>query len=651
MAATRKQKEEKLEAARRFVEENEQYHTELMRKVDRRSRAYHAILDTQREAQARMKDSWQSQLYPPYVMHIVDSTLASMVESRLRFKIRPRPSMSLRDPTVSERLTRGAEAHQALSDWQMRQSKGTRIQRPFLLQNAIAGFTVAKTYWVEQLERRRQMVAVEKPLLDEDDEPVIDLVSGQPLTYTDLEEQTRTEVVYDGPWTEVIDVHDFRWVKSARDMTSSRYVGHRYRITYEELERGFRDGGPYGPNNGGWSWSKVKSELGETRETKDTYGTRWGHSGEARHDEGLLEVWEVWDQFLKCVVTYVQGTVLLAYKEEFPFHHEKPPFVVCTTQPDLFEFVGISQVEKVGALQEMLWRIMNQGIDNLQLINNAIIFFRPDFEDADSIDFSPGAMVPVEDPEQVEMWTPNPMPAEISIGREALIKGDMQNLASTFPFSSGTESQTVDQKTATGASIVSALAQRSIDMAKQPAYDAWEDIGQQRLILTQQFTREPTFAVVLGMDDRDEIVEIMPEVLTGDYEYQIEAIPDALMQQQEQAKMQAALQVITQAMPVIAQLSSMGMASMINLDALMKDYLKALGVDDPLRYFLSRTPPQGAVQGGGGGGGGLPAPGGEQPLGITAGPGGQEPGSQMMDSPATNMQRALAMGGGGGENV
>ena len=649
--ATKREIDEKLQAARQFLEGTESYHAEIMRKVDRRSNAYHAILDIQREAAARLKDSWQSQLYPPYVMHIVDSTLASMVESNLRFKIRPRvtPAMG-RDPELARKAREGAEAHQALSDWQMRQSKFTRIQRPFLLQNAIAGITVAKTRWSEQLERRRQMEAVEKPLLDEFDDPIIDYATGQPMTYVDLQETVRTEVVYDGPITEVIDVHDFRWMKSARDMTSSRYIGHRFRISFDELEEGFKDGGPYGPQRGGWSWQKVKKELGETREMKDSYGTRWGHKGESRHDEGLLELWEVYDQFKKCVVTMIGANngILLAYSDEMPFHHEQPPFVVCTTQPDLFEFVGISQVEKVQALQEMLWRMMNQRVDNVQLLNNAIVMYRPDLHDADALPFEPGAMWPMEDPEQVKMWSPDPIPAEISLGSEALLKGDMQNLASTFPFSSGAESQTVDQKTATGASIVSALAQRSIDMAKQPVYDSLQDIGQQRLILTQQFTREPTFAVVLGLDDQDEIMEILPDVLTGDYEFVQEPIPDALMVQQEQAKMQAAVQVITQAMPVISQLAAMGMASMINFDALMQDYLKALGIEDPVRYFLSRSP-QGAVGGAGaGGGGGAPE---QQALGITAGPGGQEPGSQMMDSPATNMQRALAMGGGGGENV
>ncbi len=630
---------EAFERARKFLQECEPHHDTLMRMVDKRADAYHGVVAAQADA-----GQWESQLYGKYAMHIVDTTLASMVEDRLRYRIRPRMTMAdTFDPEAAERLRQGAEAHQILMDWQNRQSKFTRIQRPFLLQNAIAGVTVAKTPWVERVERRRRMVVEDAPLTSERGDQIIHPELG-PMTYPNLVERVEHLTVYDGPMTEVIDVHDFFWPENARSIEQARYVAHRIWMSREDLEREFGADGMYGPENGGWTWRQVQNDIGTARTYRDKYGPRWGEKTEQTHDKDMLEVVEVWDMFEKDVTTFVNRNSLVAYKEEFPYFHERTPFTVCSTQARMFEIVGISQIEKVAALQEMLWEIQNQSLDNLKLINNAITIYRPDVEDPDALDFAPRAMWGLEDPSQVQMWTPNPMPAEISLNREGLIKGDMQNLAATFPFSSGAESQTVDQKTATGASIVSGLAQRSIDLQKQPVFQAFEDIGNDKLVLNNQFITEPTAATVLGADGQEFTHIIWPELLAGDYHYEQEPVPDALMQQQDQAKWQAALQIALQAIPVILPLSQMGAAKMINIDAFVEENLKAIGIEDTDRFFISQ-PPAGQVPAQGSGAAPTEGPN----LGVTAGEGGATaPGEQMDQSPDIALQRALALGNGGG---
>jgi hypothetical protein len=126
--------------------------------------------------------------------------------------------------------------------------------------------------------------------------------------------------------------------------------------------------------------------------------------------------------------------------------------------------------------------------------------------------------------------------------REALLKGDMQNLAGGFPFSSsGTDSQNVDQKTATGASLITNIAQRSIDLAKQQVDKAWSEVGQQRMILNQQFIREPTVAPVLGVDDEERSTS-SARAPPGRLRLRARARADALMKQEEQASAQALIQ-------------------------------------------------------------------------------------------------------------
>ena len=399
--------QDKLDKAIEYIDACQQHHRKIMDKVDKRADAYHAIVQAQAE-------SWYSKLYPPYVMHIVETTLASMVEDRLTGRVKPRLTLEGQlDPAAKARSVAGAKAHEILLTWQGKHAKFTDVQRPFLLQNAIAGITVAKTYWVEETERRRRMVATDEPLLDEFEQPIVDPNTGQPQTTPQLKEEEGYVTTYDGPWTDVIDVHDFFWEESALELKRSRYVIHRIRLSRDELERGFQEGGPYGPDAGGWEWKQVEKKIGETKESKDEYTDRWGNK-DVDHNKNLLQVWEVWDQFTKEVTTIVERDAIIAYKDQFPFFHERAPFTVCTTQTDLFKFVGISQVEKVAALQQMLWSLSNQRMDNLRLINNAIVMFNPALEDVDALEFAPGAMWPVESPDLVNMWAPNVIPAEVS---------------------------------------------------------------------------------------------------------------------------------------------------------------------------------------------------------------------------------------------
>ena len=648
--APKLQNQEAFDRAIRYVGECKQHHDELIGKVEERYNAYKGIVEVVSDAA-----QWTSKLYPPYIQHIVETSLASMVDDQLRFRIRPRATLETYfDPSSAQRAVLGAEAHQILFDWQVKRSKMQKQLRPFMLQNAIAGITVAKSFWMEKEERRRHMVPVEEPLVDEMDQPIFG-PDGSPLTHVRMQMQVKPTVVYDGPVTEVRDIHDFMWHQSATSIDNSRYVIDRVWVAPEDFWKGFEGDTPiYGPDRGGWTEKQCREIMGTAKSYEDDYGNRWNQQTK-RGDRDLIEVLEVWDNIHQTVTTIVNRCVLASHKEKFPFFFESPPFVACTTQSDLFKVVGISQVEKVMDLQTMVWDVANQRLDNLRLINNAIFFFRPDLEDPDAYVFEPGAQWPVEDPTQVGQWEPNAIPAEVSLGAEALIKGDMQNLAGGFPFSSGTDSQFVDQKTATGASIVTQLAQKSIDVAKQASYAAWEEIGQQRMILNQQFIRTPTVAPVLGVDDEEELKIIMPELLAGDFNFEIEPIADALAKQQEQASSQALYQIALSAAPVLAALSQAGQAKMINFDALWEDTLKAFDKEDTERYFKSAPAP--AMPGPGGAQGAAPGggtPGEQPPVGVTAQQSidpAVSPSSGLSLSPVQHLQRAQALGGGGARNA
>src|SRR3990167_5035451 len=632
--------EEALAKAQKFFEDAHQAHDEFVTEVEKRYKTYRGVLEIASDAA-----QWTSKSHPPYIMHIVETTLASLIEDRLKFRVRPKASLAnMVDPGANERARNGARAHQILFDWQIKLDGFSKKQRPFILQNAIAGLTVAKNSWVSRKERRRQLVPMEEPLLDAQDQPNLNPLTRQPVTVPSFRVKVGVMTVYDGPTTEVRDVRDWIWTPNATSLSTCPYVIDRVWKTPEEIEEGFRDGGPYGPDRGGWTLKQCQEAMSVSKDSSsEELVTREAMLFNVERTKGLVEVWEVWDDAEKTVTCVANRVALLSHKNKFPFYHDRYPFVVCSTQPDLFRIPGISQVEKIAHLQTLLWDITNQSLDNLRLVNNAIFFFRPDLEDIDSYEFYPGARWLVEDPSQVNNWAPNPLPAEISIGREALIKGDMQTLAGGFPFSSGTDSQFVDQKTATGASIVSSLAMRSLNLAKKQLYTAWEEIGEQRMILNQQFIREPLVAPVLGLDSEEQLEVIWPELLQGDFQFQLEPIPDALMKQEEQAAAQALIAAVLPIVPMTAA----GVGTPLNIDAFIEDLLRAHGKDDFERYFSKKAPPM-APPGGGGGGPMGGAPGTQQapPLGVT-GQGSIDPAvspsSSMSLSPMRNLQRAQAL--------
>jgi hypothetical protein len=181
-------------------------------------------------------------------------------------------------------------------------------------------------------------------------------------------------------------------------------------------------------------------------------------------------------------------------------------------------------------------------------------------------------------------------------------------------------------------------------MAKQPAFEALSDIGQQRMILNQQFIREEMAIPVLGLDGAETYEELLPELLAGEYHYELEPVPDALSKQTEQAKATAMMQVMAQMAPIVLPLAQTGAAKMINFDKVIEYYLKANDVENTDQFFISKAPAASLQQGD------PQAAPGEEPMGVT-GEGSIDPSvspsAMISQSPETAMQRLQALAGGG----
>jgi len=316
--------------------------------------------------------------------------------------------------------------------------------------------------------------------------------------------------------------------------------------------------------------------------------------------------------------------------------------------PDLFRIPGISEVEVISDLQDMLWTLMNQRLDNLQLLNNAIAIIRSDVDDPDAFEFAPGERWLVDDVNQVKFLETPPITAQLAVQAEAGIKGDLQNISGGMPLLSGTDTQ-IDNNTATAASIFTSLAQRRLAAKKQNYTWAYNRVGEQWMQLDQQFIREPRAVAIVGPDGGTLIRRVDPAEIQGRYHIVGEMMDESLNRQERRAEAQAKLQVALQAALPFAQSSTP-----LNLQAFMDDYLAAYDIQDTSKYYASHNPlPQlqqgpGSQQAPGPPGTAGPPPVAGGPAGVTA-PQAVDvnaPSNAFSQSPVAALQRMAAMAGG-----
>lgn len=542
------------------------HHDRFVEKLRKRYAAYRGELEIKSEAA-----QWTSKLHPPFVNHIVESTLAGVVDGRLTFRVRPRPRFY--EPDEYERVKKGAKAHEILHDAQLKADRFHEKLRPFALQDAVAGLTVAKTHWRRELRRTPQLTVVPDPQ-----------AAAAGLFLPRLVEQETDTFAFDGPTTEVVNVEDFYWHESAIDIQRSPVIAHRVWMSFPELKR-LEAQGVY----------KNVDELKDARGQGDEYSAYRTVDGPSRSKD-MIAVVEIWWQEEDGVHTVTLGNREVELKEprKNPFWHSEYPFVVCSTRPDLFAIPGMSQVEKIEHLQTAHWHISNQTNDNLLFLNNAITAVNVGLvADPDACDYEPGARWPVEGPvdEAFKQISPDPSPTQMSIPHLSRLEQQMQNLAGGHPFTSTSEARTVGADTATEAALSTNLAQRATMALKEQLYYAYERIGQQRTELNKQFIRTPLMVEQVGLDSEPELVEIAPYLLQGDFLFDIAPMNESLNRAERKAEANAMLQVAAQIVPLMVPLAQAGAATPLNMDEFVKEWLKANDMDPPDRFFSSKAPP------------------------------------------------------------
>ncbi len=536
-----------------------QAHQTFAVNTDKRYRSYRGILEKRSEAA-----TWTNKQAPKYVLQIIETMIASAQDPNPAWKVKSRPKMESPDQ-IQHDLT-GAKAMQDLLRYQQDIDKFAEKQRPFAMQGFIAGLTVAKNYWRYNEATRKKLGIVQDPSgIDGITMPRVAAVEG-------------TVILHDDPTFEVVDVRDFIWHEAATSLEKAMRVTHRCWYSMDEL-RQLQAAGVY----------ENVDELSDTTDFSGQLISRENGLFQTNRAKNQVEVLEHWfyDKGEIWVVTVGNRKVCLTpggVAKPNPFWHGQYPFVVTSSMPDLFRIPGISEVEVIQDLQEMLWTLMNQRLDNLQLLNNAIAIIRSDVDDPDAYEFAPGERWLVDDINQVKFLETPPITAQLAVTAEAGIKQDMQNISGGMPMLGGDTSQ-MDNNTATAASIFTTLAQRRIAAKKMNYTWAYNRVGEQWIALNQQFIRSDRLVEEIGVDGAPFVKRISPMQIQGRFHLEVQSMDESLMRQERRAEAQAMLQVAINAALPFAQTGTP-----LNLKAFMDKYLEAFDIDDPTPFYTAKSP-------------------------------------------------------------
>lgn len=608
-------------------------HGNFVRRVERGYSAYRGVLKSSSDAA-----KWRHKLHPPYAFNLLETVVSNTIEQGLRFKTTPAPQLSSMGVDEAMGMVHQAEIIEQLIRHEHRIDGMDQKQRPLFLEAAIAGRGIGKCYWnlTEGSVKRQGVQEVEHY----DD---MGNYLGSMPTITEITEQ---KTLRDHSTFEVIDSRDFIVHESAQNLQpwtpgGAQHLFHRGWFSYEQLKTLEQSG--YLKNVDYFS-----EEM--TRDYSDDYSDREKNLYDVARTKNLIEVIEYWCYKNGSVYRTIIGNraIVLRDEEDSPFWHGGYPFIVCSMQPQNFTLNGVSEVELIEQLQEILWELMNQRLDNVELINNAIMLVNQDM-DTENLQYFPGAHWPVEGKDDVVALQPPYQIAEISLSAEAQIKGDLQNVTSAAPFAGGAETATVDQKTATGASIVMNAAQKRMATKKYQGQFGLTDEAWMRLKNCQQFIEDKRLVHVVGEDGVPTFHEVSVLQIQGEFNFELEPMSESQIRQEKRAEATQITQVLLQALPMGAATNEP-----LSFRQLITYFLKQWGVEYADMFFTNKPEAAGAAALGGPPGQPAGAPGvqGQANMGTTAktavdaaspsATGGLSMSGQTM------MQRAQALSRGGG---
>lgn len=379
-----------------------------------------------------IKRQWGEPLFIPYGFAVMETNVPRIISQTPRYRAKPGELA----PHVQEALAPAAarfELDDAETHYERRVQETVRSGLRY-------GLGVQKSYW--EKKTRNGKVIAEKML-----EGGYKVADGE-------------VVVHEGPQHESVDIFDFLWDPTARDMQTGRYFIHRTWRDLEYVAARVEEGKRRRAQNDPHGWIELDLEaiksLRTTKGRSEGWQVRWEAAGAAGYEgrDELFEIWEIHDRDQVFTVLGGRGGILVQ-EDVNPFLHGDTPFDIYRPTIVEQEFCGIGDIEPISHLIWELSTLRGQRRDQANMALNGGYFYQRGALNPKDVVTGAGVFVPTNmAPSDVLYPMPFREVPNSGYQEEAAIKADIE-LASAMSESilgSGGE------ETATGTQMVQQAA-------------------------------------------------------------------------------------------------------------------------------------------------------------------------------------------------
>lgn len=504
-----------------------------------------------------------SNLFIPYIFNIVENAFPKIVKSL--FSVRPYiPFMPVNanDPDSS----RKAENMTKLVEWELdNKMKGRLVYNDILRSACMYGTAISKQTW--KLEERPVVKRAEIAGYQTDPE------TGLTVAVTNMQPVETTEITYDAPFMQNIELQDFFFDPYGTDIDNCEYVIHRYWLPMHKIIQMSES------EQLDVDVKTIKEKLtpkGRTGEQGREYDKSSAiNMGQKPNRSNEVEVLEYWTNDLKCIVL---NKSLVALVTPNPYWHRRKPFSKWECVPVSGEFYGIGIIEMCRQLQIELNTTRNQRIDNVSFaLNRMYTILRTANIDTTQLRSRPNGFIEVDDHDDIKEMQTTEVKSS-SYTEETVIKNDMDVTSGVYNYTRGEPADR--RETATTASI---LAQAGNDRFEsqvlQIGWGGFSDSALQLAWLNRQYITVDTEIAVVG--DNGEQSTVMVNQDDIDVDLQIIPAPSSLFSAANKQIQQNAL----------VQLSNIMVNNPnVNQEEFLRRIFESFDFTDPDKLIAKQTP-------------------------------------------------------------
>lgn len=449
-----------------------------------------------------------SNLFIPYIFNIVENAFPKIVKSL--FSVRPYiPYLPVNANDAGS--AKKADNMTKLVEWELdNKMKGRLVYNNILRSACIYGTAISKQTW--KLEERPVVKRAEIAGYQTDPE------TGFTAQITTMQPVETTEIVYDAPYMQNIELQNFFFDPYGTDIDNCEYCIHRYWLPMHKLIEM--------ANNGQLDISakEIKEKIGSssTRATEgDTKSAAIG-MGTKPNRTNDVEVLEYWTNDVKCIVL---NRCLVGLVTANPYWHRRKPFSKWECVPVSGEFYGIGIVEMCRQLQIELNTTRNQRIDNVSYaLNRMYSILRAANIDTTQLKSRPNGFIEVDSHDDIKELQVADVKSS-AYTEETVIKNDMDVTSGVYNYTRGEPADR--RETATTASILSQAGNdRFESQVLQIGWGGFSDSALQLAWLNRQYITVDTQIAVVG--DNGEQSSIMINQDDIDVDLQIIPAPSSL---------------------------------------------------------------------------------------------------------------------------